>query len=103
MPQIAKMIQELDASPARKEIVQVYELRNADPQDVTQIMQDLFNRSSTTRNNNTSDRSSILGQGNPLTSRATQQQNTTSQSSGLGSSGGTGSSGLGGGSGSGGF
>jgi general secretion pathway protein D len=103
MPQIAKMIEELDGSPARKEIVQVYELHNADPQDISPILQSLFNRNSATRNNNTSDRSSLLGQGNPLTTRETEQQNgATSQTSGFGNSSGRGAAGQGG-SGSGGF
>jgi len=87
MPQIAQMIQQLDASAARKEIVQVYELRNADPQDITQVLQDLFNRNSTTRNNNNNGRSSLLGQSNPLTTRETEQQSgTTTATSGLANS-----------------
>ncbi len=89
MPQIAKMIETLDASSARREIVQVYDLHNADPQDVSSILQDLFNRNSSTRNNNNSDRTSLLGQGNPLTTRETQQQTgSTSGTSGSGSTGG---------------
>ncbi len=89
MPQIAKMIEQLDASPARKEIVKVFELRNADPQDVNQVLQDLFNRNSTMRNNNSS--RSLLGQSNPLTARQTQQQtSTTTGPSQSGNSGGIG-------------
>jgi general secretion pathway protein D len=100
MPQIARMIENLDASPARKELVQVYELQNADPQDVSQILQDLFNRSGTTRNS-TSDRTSLLGQGNPLVARATQQQSSsTTSGSGFGNvSGASGGGGQGSGSG----
>jgi hypothetical protein len=75
MPQIAEMITQLDASPAKKEQVAVFDLQNADPQDVYQIMQDLFNRNNSMRANNNS-RSSMLGQNNPLTQRATQQQQT---------------------------
>lgn len=102
MPQIAKMVEQLDANAARKELVQVYDLHHADPHDVNQVLQDLFNRNGSTANNNGNDRSSLLGQGNPLTSRATQQQNgTTAQNSGLGNSSGRGGQGTG--SGSGGF
>jgi general secretion pathway protein D len=90
MPQIARMIEELDASSARQEIVKVYELQNADPQDVNQVLQDLFSRNSSTRNNNNNNQS-LLGQGNPLTTREAQQQaGGYSQSLGLGNGGGPG-------------
>jgi len=86
MPQIAEMVERLDANPAKKEVVRVYDLRNADPQDVNQILQDLFQRSGNIRaNNNNNARTSLLGQGNPLVQRATQQQqnmNTTGTSFG---------------------
>ncbi len=102
MPQIAKLIEELDASPARKEVVQVYELRNADPQDVSQIMQDLFNRNNTSRNSNNNNRNSLLGQGNPLTTRQTEQQTgASSEASGLGGTTGRGNAGGAGGGGGG--
>lgn len=88
MPQIARMIEQLDASSARREIVKVFELQNADPQDVNQVLADLFNRNSSMRNNNNNNRS-LLGQSNPLTTRETQQQtSSSSQSSGFGNSGG---------------
>ena len=84
MVQIVRMIADLDASAARREIVKVFDLQNADPQDVNQVLQDLFNRNNSTRNNNNNARS-LLGQNNPLTLRQSQQQATiTSQSSGLG-------------------
>lgn len=98
MPQIARLIQELDASSARKEVVKVYELRNADPQDINTALQDLFHRNSSTANNNNNNRTSLLGQGNPLTTRQTQQQNSSSTSStGFGSSSGGGGGAGGGG------
>ena len=96
MPQIARMIAELDRSAARREIVKVFELQNADPQDVNQVLQDLFNRNSSMRNNNNNNRS-LLGQGNPLTTRETEQQTTSSQTSGFGNAGGPGGGGAGGG------
>jgi hypothetical protein len=100
MPQIAKMIQRLDASSAHKELVSVYNLRNADPQDVSQLLQDLFNRNSTMRSSGSSS-SSLLGQNNPLVARATKAQTTTTSSgfgnsTGSGGSGGLGAAGAGG-------
>ncbi len=73
MPHIAEMIEKLDID-ARHEVVKVFELANADPQDVQQILQDLFQRSGSIRANNNNNRNSILGTGNPLTQRATQNQ-----------------------------
>ncbi len=82
MPQIADMIAQLDSSPAKKEKVAVFDLQNADPNDVYQILQDLFNRNTTMRNSSANRSGSMLGQNNPLTQRATQQQrNTTSGNS----------------------
>ena len=78
MPQIAKLIEELDASAARREVVKVYDLQNADPQDVNQVLQDLFNRNGTMRNNNNNNQS-LLGQNNPLTSREAEQQTGTQE------------------------
>ena len=72
MPQIAALIEQLDADPGRKEVVGFWDLRNADPQDVKQVLQDLFNRNITVQNNN--DNNPLLGQNNPLTARQTQQQ-----------------------------
>jgi type II secretory pathway component GspD/PulD (secretin) len=97
MPLITRLIAELDASPARKEVVKTWELRNADPRDVSQILQDLFNRNSGSRNNNNNNRNSLLGDNNPLTARSTKQQ-TTSTTSGFGSVGSSGGVGGAGGS-----
>jgi len=75
-------------------------LANADPQDVQQILQDLFQRSGSIRANNNNNRNSILGTGNPLTQRATaNQQNNSSGSAfgGGGSRGGSMGGGMGGG------
>jgi general secretion pathway protein D len=73
MPQIAEMVAQLDSSDARKERVAVFDLQNANPQDVYEIMQDLFNRNNTMRANN-NNQNSMLGRNNPLTQRSTQQQ-----------------------------
>ncbi len=85
MPQITEMIEELDSAAGRKEVVGVYDLQNADPQDVQQALSDLFNRS-TVRMNSSSSRS-LLGQNNPLTQRATQTQPSTISTTTLGSTG----------------
>jgi type II secretory pathway component GspD/PulD (secretin) len=96
MPQIAALIEQLDANPGRKELVSFWDLRNADPQDVKQVLQDLFNRNITVQNNNNNN--PLLGQNNPLTVRQTQQQtSTTTGSSRLGSSGSSGAAGSAGG------
>jgi type II secretory pathway component GspD/PulD (secretin) len=95
MPQIADMIEALDVK-GQQEIVGVYDLENADPQDVQQALSDLFNRSSVRMNTSTSSRSTMLGQNNPLTQRETQQQQSLSTSTSLGSSGSSRGGGLGG-------
>ena len=88
MPQIVEMVAELDSSPAKKEKVAVYDLQNANPQDVQQVLQDLFNRNTYMRNANTRNT-----QQNPLTTRQNQQQTTTGSSFGSGTSRGVGGSG----------
>src|SRR5205814_8344277 len=50
MPQIAEMIAQLDSSPARKQKVFVYDLQNADPQQVEQVVKGLFERTTTSAN-----------------------------------------------------
>jgi general secretion pathway protein D len=87
MPTILQTVARLDANPARKEIVQVYDLHNADPSGMNQILQDLFNRNSAQRTS-TANRNSLTGDNNPLDTRETQQQN-----NGTTSTGGTGTSG----------
>lgn len=75
MPHIAEVIGKLDATDARHETVKVYELNNADPQDVQDVLQDLFRRSDKARENSTANRNSLLRPENPLTQRMTQYQN----------------------------
>ncbi len=94
MPQIARMIAELDASVGRNETLGFFELKNADPQDANQVLQALFNRNGGGANNNSSQGNPLLGANNPLTTRATQQQtsSTTSRSAGTGAQGAPGGS-----------
>jgi hypothetical protein len=90
MLQIAALIERLDRDTGRKEVVSYWELHNADPQDVKQVLQDLFNRNTTAQINN----SSLLGQNNPLTARQTQSQTSTATGNlKLGTSGATGAGG----------
>ena len=84
MPEIEAMIKTLDADPGKREVVKVFELQNADPQDVNSILQDLFNRNVRMQNANNS--RSMVGNNNPLTQRETQQQTTTSTGFGMGTS-----------------
>jgi general secretion pathway protein D len=93
MPQIEEMIRELDADKGKKEVVGFYELQNADPQDVSQNLQDLFNRINVRMQNN-NNQNSLLGRNNPLTQRETQnQQATTGANTGFGSTSSQGGSG----------
>lgn len=98
MPQIAEMIAELDSNKGKKEIVGYFELQNADPQDVSQNLQDLFNRS-TVRMQNNNNRNSLLGQNNPLTLRETTGNQQSTIGNVVGRSGSTGNGALGGGAG----
>ncbi len=94
MPQIAHMIATLDADQGKREVVSYFELRNADPQDIYQNLQDLFNRS--TARAQSDNQNSFLGRNHPLTQRQTQnQQSTSSATTSFGSLGGQ--SGAGGG------
>jgi general secretion pathway protein D len=87
MPQISQMIAQLDASPARKQKVFVYSLENADVQEVQQILQDMFQRSTTTANRNNANQSSALS--------TRIQSNNQAISSGVGNNNGFGGTGLG--------
>jgi len=87
MPQIAEMIEQLDASRAKKQKVYVYSLENADVSQVEQIVRDMFDRSNTTGNRNTANQNSALQ------SRSQQQQ----QNQGFQNQGGFGGQGGGGG------
>lgn len=92
MPQISQMITQLDANPAKKQKVFVYDLENADPQQVQEVLKSLFesNQNQTRRTTGSS------GQNSALTTRSTQSQNgntRTGVSSGGGNNGGQGGGG----------
>jgi type II secretory pathway component GspD/PulD (secretin) len=84
MPQIAEMVAELDSAKGKREVVSYFELQHADPQDVSQNLQDLFNRNTMSLQNNYN-QISFLGRNNPLTQRQTQnQQASTGAATGFG-------------------
>ena len=91
MPQIAEMVAQLDASPAKKQKVFVYSLENADVQQVEQILRGMFERNTTqiNRNNN-------ANQNSALTTRSTAAQQNVGQTmnnTGFGNSAGGGNAG----------
>lgn len=76
MPSIEAMIEQLDSNPAKKQKVVVYSLDNADVDEVTTVLQDMFQ--STTSNNRSSSRNSTQ---NALTTRQTQNNQSMNQNS----------------------
>ncbi|HTS17003.1 MAG TPA: secretin N-terminal domain-containing protein [Verrucomicrobiae bacterium] len=90
MEQIAKMVEQLDQPSPRVPRVSVVHLENADPQEVEQVLQDMFQSSQTPR--------SSQNQLSPLQTRIQQNTGTsTTTGTGMGTTGlGTSRSGLGG-------
>jgi len=90
MDQIAKMIEQLDQDSPRVPHVSVVHLENADPVQVEQVLQDMFQTTPNSR--------STQNQTSPLQTRIQQNTGTSSSTTtGLGNSGlGTSRSGLGG-------
>ncbi len=76
MPQISQMITQLDSNPAKKQQVFVYDLENADPQQVQEVLKNLFEN---TQNQNRRS-SSSSSQNSALTTRSTQSQNNNTRS-----------------------
>jgi type II secretory pathway component GspD/PulD (secretin) len=95
MPSLAEMITQLDSDSTKKQRVFVYSLKNADPQQVQQVLEGMFERSNTSMNRQNANQTS------PLTTRSQQYQQNGLGSSGFGSSrnnnSGLGGGGLGGG------
>jgi general secretion pathway protein D len=87
--QIAGMIEQLDQESPKVAHVSVIHLENSDPQQIQQVLQDMFQSSTSTRNSST--------QVSPLQTRIQQNNSTTTSSStGLGGNGvGTSRSGTG--------
>jgi general secretion pathway protein D len=80
--QIAEMIKDLDSDPAKKQKVYVYSLENADAQQVVQVLQDLFQTTTTASQRNSSQQNT-----DAFTQRQTQaaQQTTTTPAFSIGS------------------
>ena len=93
MPQISQMVTQLDSNPARKQQVYVYDLENADPQQVQEVLKSLFENTQNA-NRRTSSSSS---QNSALTTRSTQSQNNGTRTGTTGTGGGTTGGGTGGG------
>jgi general secretion pathway protein D len=94
MPHIERLIQQLDSNPARKEVVQVFDLQNAGAAEISQVLQDLFSRNTSARRNSANQNNS---NSDPLLSRETQQHNAMSGAPGFGNFGGGGGAGSSGG------
>jgi len=88
MPQIAAMITQLDSEKGRKEIVGYFDLQNADPSDVYNNLQDLFQRNNVRAQNNNNVNPN-MGQNSPLYMRAKNntQTMTSGTTSGMGATG----------------
>ncbi len=86
MPQIEDMIKELDSEKGRKEVVGYFDLQNADPSDVYNNLQDLFQRNNVRSQNNNVNPN--MGQNSPLYKRAQNNAQTmnTGTTSGFGTS-----------------
>ena len=71
MPQIAEMIAQLDEDASKKQNVYVIPLENAEVSDVLPVLQDMFNKNTSTRNN----ASRATQTGSSALSTRTQNQN----------------------------
>lgn len=85
--QIEEMIKQLDANPAKKQKVHVYQVNPGDVQQVQQVLEDMFE--TTTGNNRNNNRNSA-SQNNVLQNRATQNQQSGSSGNSNTRTGGTG-------------
>ena len=90
MDQIAKMVEQLDSNPARKQKVYVFDLKNADVQNAEEVVRNLFQGANSRNSSSTQNKSA-------LETREQQMQNQQNTSTfGSGSSGGASRGGSGG-------
>jgi len=76
MDQIERVVTQLDLNPAGRQTVKMYQLKNAHPHELTQVLQEIFQKNSTANNNRSS-----TTQNDPLATRiATQSQQNSSNS-----------------------
>jgi general secretion pathway protein D len=99
MEEIAKMMTELDVPSDRDQNVATIQLKNADPQQVAQVLQNMFSSGTASRTGTGSSANSMLQQ---RTANATTTMGQTTTSTGIGGTG-TGGGGRSGGGGAGGF
>jgi general secretion pathway protein D len=92
MPQIVRIVEQLDASSNKKQKVYIYSLQNADVTQVEQAVRDMFERSTTMANRNNQNRSSAL---ETRQQQNQSQNNSPSRTTGLGGGGGGGLGGSG--------
>jgi general secretion pathway protein D len=92
MDEIAGMMADLDVPSDRDQDVYVFQMKNADPQQAVQVLQNMFQSSSTSRSGTSSSQNSALQQ-RQQNSTTTMGTTTTSGMGGTGSGGGTGNGG----------
>ena len=76
MPNIEEMIARLDSDPAKKQIVRVYSLENADVDGVAEVLQEMFQTTSSMSRNSRNNQNN-----NALSSRQTQNNQQMGQNS----------------------
>lgn len=81
MEQISEMVKQLDANPAKKQRVHVFQVNPGDVSQVQQVLEEMFE--SNTGNSRNNSRNSSL-QNNVLQNRATQNQTTSGNGSSFG-------------------
>lgn len=91
MGQIEQMVLQLDTDPARKQKVFVYDLDNADPTEVEQVLRSLFENQNTLNRNQLNNRNNQ--QNSALNNRQTQNQNFNRGNAGFSGGGGGGGGG----------
>jgi general secretion pathway protein D len=94
MDEIAGMMADLDVPSDRDQDVYVFQMKNGDPQQAVQVLQNMFGSSSTSRNGTSSSQNSALQQ---RAVNATTTMGTTTTTSGIGGTGIGGGGGGGGG------
>src|SRR5258708_40342319 len=90
--QIQAVVEQLDGNEANIRTVSVINMQNTDPQEALAVLQDIFNKNSTSTSRTANQQSSALTQRSTTQS---QQYNSTSRTSGMGGSSRTGTGGGG--------
>ncbi len=94
MEEIANMMKELDVPSTRDQDVYVFQMKNGDPQQAVQVLQNMFQSSTSSRSSTSSSQNSALQQ--RIITDTTTTATPNSSSSGFGTSGGGGRGGGGG-------